>query len=40
MKFELSSYYFSENARYIMSTFDDDDVKLAKEYISNKGLTE
>ena len=40
MKLELSSYYFSENARYIMSTFDDDDVKLAKEYISNKGLTE
>ena len=38
MKLELSSYYFSENARYIINTFDDDDVKLAKEYFANKGL--
>ena len=38
MKLELSSYYFSENARYIISTFDDDDVKLAKEYFANKEL--
>ena len=38
MKLELSSYYFSENAKYIINTFDDDDVRLAKEYFANKGL--
>ena len=38
MKLELSSYYFSENTRYIINTFDDNDVKLAKEYFANKEL--
>ena len=38
MKLELSSYYFSENARYIVNTFDDNDVKLAIDYFTNKEL--
>ena len=29
LKIELSSYYFSEQARYIINTFKDQDVKKA-----------
>ena len=35
IKLELSSYYFTENERYIISAFDDNDVQLAVKLINN-----
>ena len=35
LKIELSSYYFSEQSRYILNTFRDSDVKKAIEEMSN-----
>ena len=35
IKLELSSYYFTENERYIISAFDDYDVQLAVKLLNN-----
>ena len=35
IKLELSSYYFTENERYIISAFDDNDVQLAVKLLNN-----
>ena len=35
LKLELSSYYFTENERYIISAFDDNDVQLAVKLLNN-----
>ena len=41
IKLELSSYYFTENERYIISTFDDNDVQLAVKLLNNdKGTSQ
>ncbi len=38
LKVELSSYYFADSSRYIINTFDDNDVRLAVDFLSNKAL--
>ena len=35
LKIELSSYYFSDQARYILSTYKDNDVEKALKALSN-----
>ena len=38
VKVELSSYYYSDQSRYILNTYKDDDVKRAIKEIMNQSL--